>query len=183
MNRLIQLFRQISNQKAGQIAVQLFLPVAVAAVLYGAGWKLSAFLVFQLFIEGFVLWQFSMGYNLSADNGDRTHWKWFVASMLFALTYRLGTNGYQAWYYTEHSQFPELEKLLWLTPIHLVATAGSIYCFYLNARWLRRSEAQRHLPIVENLRSTFLKILVFPYGLWQIQPRLNALKFNTLTKN
>jgi hypothetical protein len=155
------------------VAIQLFLPVIVSGVLYLWGRPLAAFIVFQFFIEGFALWQLSIGLGLF-DSSAGFSKKWFIFNMVFAMVYRLTTNGYQGYHFWLHGEFMQMEKLLWLTPIHLYASAGVVYCFYVNGNLIRHSEVLKGRAVF-TVWQNFLRLLIFPWGLWNLQPRLNQL--------
>ena len=169
------LFRKILKMSPLGIGLQMFLPVIVSGIVYLAGYSLTAFLVFQLFIEAFALWQLSMGIVLSKDIASHNTRVIFIFNMIFALIYRFGSNAYQVWHYVNLGRFAEMEKLLWLIPIHIYASAGMIYCFWLNAKWIREKEKLSGSGVNESTGKTFIRILIFPWGLWNIQPRLNAI--------
>ncbi len=153
----------------------MFVPVLAGGVLYIAGLKLTGFIVFQLFIEMFVLWHFAIGLNLWYTEENSMQKKLFVINMLFALVYRMSGNIYQAVYYYHHAVFPDMEKFLWIIPVHLYASIGSVYCFYQNARWITLAEKNNGINPGMSIRQTFFRLLAFPWGLWNIQPRLNRL--------
>ncbi len=158
-----------------QLGAQFFMPVIVAGLLYLVNMKLTGFIVFQLFIEIFVLWHFSIGLTLSRDDESPRQRYIFIFNMLFALIYRMSSNGYQIWYQLHFGAFPELESMLWLIPIHLYASFGSIYCFYQNSKWIIAAEKKLELAPLTSLQKTFWLILIFPVGLWIVQPRLNKI--------
>jgi hypothetical protein len=166
-----------------QLGAQFFVPVLASGILYFLDLKLTAFIVFQFFIEIFVLWHFSIGLSLSDKALEQRARRFFVFNMLFAFTYRMSSNGYQIWYRMSFGIFPELEQMLWLIPIHLYATFGSVYCFYLNSKWITSTEARLKLNPIVSLWRTFWQILIFPIGLWYVQPRLNRIGFALSREN
>lgn len=68
-----------------------------------------------------------------------------------------------------------MEEILWVIPFHLYASLGVVYCFYQNAGWILEREKETNLSSSHNLKQTFFRILIFPWGLWSVQPRLNEL--------
>lgn len=174
------IFIKILRMSAWGIGLQMFLPVITSGVIYLAGYPLTAFLVFQLFIEAFALWQLSMGIVLSKYSAAGKIRVLFIFNMIFALAYRFGSNAFQVWHYVNLGGFAEMEKLYWLIPVHIYASAGMIYCFWLNAKWIRENETADGTGINESVLKTFFRVLMFPWGLWNIQPRLNAIvsKYN-----
>ena len=171
----MNLLKKILQLNKYQLGVQFFAPVLIAFLLYTLTMKLTGFIVFQFFIEIFVLWHFSIGLTLSRNDESPRQRNIFIFNMLFALLYRMSSNAYQIWYRTSFGVFPELESMLWLTPIHFYASLGSIYCFYQNSKWIIESEKRLRLHDLDGLRKTFWQILVFPVGIWLVQPRLNRI--------
>lgn len=169
----MRIFRSMLSVTARGVALQLFFPVVIAGVLYGMGKPLAAFIVFQFFIEGFALWQLAIGLGLyDPDTGFSKHW--FVFNMVFAMIYRLSTNGYQVYYFWQNGEFLQMERLLWLTPIHLYASIGVVFCFYVNASLIRKRELRKGQAVF-TVKQNFWRLLLFPWGLWNLQPRLNQL--------
>lgn len=171
----MKFLRNILAYSSTRLALQMFVPVAAAGILYISGLKLAGFLIFQLFIEMFVLWHFAIGTSLWFVESRQAQKRLFVFNMLFALTYRVGSNAWQAIYFYHHGIFPDIEKMLWLIPIHLYASVGCVYCFYQNARWLVLAEQAAGILSPASLKKSFLQLLLFPWGMWHIQPRLNRL--------
>lgn len=170
--------RKILRLNKWQLGVHFFAPVIVASLLYVLNMKLTGFIVFQFFIEIFVLWHFSIGLTLSRNDVSPRQRYIFIFNMLFALTYRMSSNGYQIWHQIHFGVFPELERMLWLIPIHLYASIGSIYCFYQNSRWIIEAEKTLNLTPFNSLQKTFWQILIFPVGIWMVQPRLNKISLS-----
>lgn len=174
----MNLLRKIVRLNRYQLAAQLFTPIVVAGIFYIANMKLVGFIIFQFFIEIFVLWHFSIGLTLSVKDKSTRLRNYFIFNMLFALIYRMGSNGFQIWHRINFGDFPEIEQMLWLIPIHLYASFGSIYCFYLNSKWIVAAEGKLGAESRESIRKTFWQILIFPIGLWFIQPRLNKISIS-----
>lgn len=164
--------KKILYQSKYQIALGFFLPVLIATVLHLVGYSVAGFIVFQFFIEFFVLWHFAIGLTLSQKSDNQGFINIFIFNMLFALAYRLSSNFYQIWYALNFGEFPKMEEFIWIIPIHTYASFASVYCFYLNVRWICEMESKLNLP-KHNLGKSFFQILLFPFGLWFIQPRLN----------
>jgi hypothetical protein len=169
MNRIFNFFLKLS---AKQLFAQLFAPVVLALVVWLTGYTLAAFIIFQLFIEAFVLWHLSIGANLHIS---KRPFYFFLFNLLFGVVYRLGTNAWQIVHYLEFKEFLQLEKILWVIPFHLYATLGVVYCFSQNAGWIIQREREKGISSSHNLMQTFFRILIFPWGLWSVQPRLNQL--------
>jgi hypothetical protein len=174
----MKFLRKILAYSSARLALQMFTPVVVAGILYIAGFKLAGFITFQLFIEMFVLWHFAIGFNVWHVESNKVQKRLFVFNMLFALIYRLGSNAWQAIYFYHYGIFPNIEKMLWLTPIHLYASFGCVYAFYQNARWLVHAERVAGIQPIFTIKKTFVQLLLFPWGLWYIQPRLNRMLNN-----
>jgi hypothetical protein len=172
---------KILQQSKYQLAFGFFVPVFLATGLYFLGYPFAGFVIFQFFIEFFVLWHFAIGLTLSKKSDNQGFINIFIFNMLFALAYRLSSNFFQIWFACQYGQFPKIEEIWWIIPIHTYASVACLHCFYLNARWICEMEAKLNLPN-QGLRNTFLQILFFPFGLWYIQPRLNiiAQKLNFL---
>lgn len=166
------MFSVVLKWSSQKLAAYLFMPVAVSGILYLLNFKLTAFIIFQIFIETFALWQLSIGLNLAKNS---TLKKMFIFNMIFAILYRFLTNCYQAVYFYQMGEFVQIENLLWLIPFHLYATAGVVYCFYLNAKWIISAEEENDNHSTADIYSTFFRLLIFPWGLWKIQPRLNRI--------
>jgi hypothetical protein len=169
----MKFFQSFLKLDSKRLALQLFVPVVLAAGLYLLGYVLSAFIVFQFFIEGFALWQLAIGLVLFQKEIGASR-AWFIFNMVFAMTYRLGANGFQIYYYVQHGAFFPLEQLLWIIPMHLYASLGVVYCFYVNARLIRNNE-QKIGRAVFTVKEIFFRLLLFPWGMWSIQPRLNRM--------
>jgi hypothetical protein len=169
----MMIFQSLLTVTARGLALQLFVPVLAAGILYFAGLPLPAFIVFQFFIEGFALWQLAIGLTLFTP-GAGVSKRWFVFNMVFAMLYRLTTNGYQIYFYLQHGKFMAMEELLWLAPIHLYASVGVVYCFYINGLLIRKKE-EKIGRAVFTVKQNFFSLLLFPWGLWHVQPRLNQL--------
>lgn len=169
----MSLFKKIASQSPRAVAFQLFAPVAFSGALYLLHFPLPAFIVFQFFIESFALWQLSIGLALFSVGAPMSR-RWFIFNMAFAMAYRLGTNGYQVYHHLLHGEFIQMEKLLWLVPIHLYATGGVLYCFYVNSLLLQKAE-QKVGKVALSVKENFLRLLLFPWGLWSLQPRLKKI--------
>ncbi len=175
---IMNFLKKILRLNKYQLGAQFFTPLLVAGLLYLLNMKMTGFIVFQLFIEIFVLWHFSIGLSLSCDDESPRQRYIFTFNMLFALLYRMSSNGYQIWHQLNFGTFPELESMLWLIPIHLYASFGSIYCFYQNSKWIIAAEQKLDLAPRNTLQKTFWQVLIFPVGLWMIQPRLNKISLS-----
>lgn len=175
---IMNFLKKILRLNKYQLGAQFFTPLLVAGLLYLLNMKMTGFIVFQLFIEIFVLWHFSIGLSLSCDDESPRQRYIFTFNMLFALLYRMSSNGYQIWHQLNFGMFPELESMLWLIPIHLYASFGSIYCFYQNSKWIIAAEQKLDLAPRNTLQKTFWQVLIFPVGLWMIQPRLNKISLS-----
>ncbi len=154
----MSVFQSFLTVSARGIALQLFVPVGAAAILYLVGLPLPAFIVFQFFIEGFALWQLAIGIILFTPSAGVSK-DWFVFNMIFAMLYRLTTNGYQIYFYLQHHEFMAMDELLWLIPIHLYASGGVVYCFYVNGRLIRKQE-EKIGRAVFTVQQNFLRLFV-----------------------
>lgn len=64
--------------------------------------------------------------------------------------------------------------VLIIVPIHLFSIFCSLYNIYHVAKTIKTAELQRKLKFSDFVEE-FLLILIFPIGIWFIQPRVNAL--------
>jgi hypothetical protein len=166
---------KILKLSAANMAIYLFGPVLIAGIFALFDQQLTGFLIFQLFIEGFVLWQVAIGATLWRLNGNTKLFLIFIFNMSIGILYRISANVNQIFLYLDTGEFSFFKIPMWAVPIHLYATFGVVYCFYLNARWIRYAEEKFAISSQRNTVKTFLNLLVFPIGLWKIQPRLNKL--------
>jgi len=173
------MLRKILKLSAYQLAVYLSAPVLLAALLVLLERPLSGFLILQLFVEGFVVWQVAIGLVLNRVNPDTKLISIFVFNMTVGVLYRLTTNVNQIFVYLDTGQFSFFHVPAWVVPVHLYATLGVVYCFYLNARWILHAEEKFAIPHPGNTANAFFCLLVFPVGLWFIQPRLNKIAERT----
>lgn len=173
VGRGVKLFRSILLLSSRQLAVRLFGPVALSLLLYAIGYTLAAFIVVQLFIEGFALWQLAIGLTLFRSELGVSR-GWFIFNMVFAMLYRLTTNGYQIYHHVQYGAFFPMETVWWIVPVHLYASLGVVYCFYVNARLIRNSEEKIGMQDF-SVKQIFFRLLLFPWGMWYVQPRLNRM--------
>jgi len=64
--------------------------------------------------------------------------------------------------------------LLFLLPLEVIFIVSKFYCLYFVARVLKTAELQRAARF-EDFSMEFILLMVFPIGLWWIQPRVNRL--------
>lgn len=69
--------------------------------------------------------------------------------------------------------------LIIIVPIHLIAMFCNFYIVYHLAKTIKTAELQRSVKFSEFIEE-FLLILFFPFGIWFIQPRVNALHKGTV---
>ncbi|WP_026473284.1 hypothetical protein [Alkaliflexus imshenetskii] len=68
-----------------------------------------------------------------------------------------------------------LTGALWiLIPLQMVLIISKFYCFYFTAKVLRSAELQKP-AVFDELISEFILMIIFPVGLWFLQPRINGL--------
>lgn len=169
------MLQKVLKLSAAKIAAYLFGPVLVAVMFVLLERQLTGFLIFQLFIEGFVIWQLAIGLVLYRFIPHKRQIFLFVFNMTIGILYRLTTNVQQIFVYLDTGKFSFFETPLWVIPVHLYATVGVVYCFYLNARWIQNAEQELAISSSETTVKTFFGLLIFPVGLWSIQPRLNKI--------
>ena len=169
------MLQKILELNATKVAIYLFGPVLLAGLFAIFSHPLTGFLIFQLFIEGFVVWQVAIGVTLHRLNGNTKLILIFVFNMAVGILYRLTTNVNQILIYLDRGEFSFFEIPAWAVPIHLYATFGVVYCFYLNARWIKYAEERFAISSSRSTINTFFSLLVFPIGLWDIQMRLNKI--------
>lgn len=132
------MFAAILGLSAARLAACLFSPVLVAALCALSGFRLAAFLIFQIFIEGFVVWQLAIGVALHGT--ERRRFFLFLGLMVFGILYRLATTIHQLFGYLASGTFGFMHAPAWVIPFHLFATFGVIYAFRLNAAWIVDAE-------------------------------------------
>ena len=127
----IHMLQKVLKLSAAKIAAYLFGPVLVAVMFVLLERQLTGFLIFQLFIEGFVIWQLAIGLVLYRFIPHKRQIFLFVFNMTIGILYRLTTNVQQIFVYLDTGKFSFFETPLWVIPVHLYATVGVVYCFYL----------------------------------------------------
>ena len=64
--------------------------------------------------------------------------------------------------------------LLFLIPLELLFMVGKFYCFYFTSKVIKSAE-NREIAKFDDFISEFILLLLFPIGIWFIQPRINKL--------
>ena len=65
-------------------------------------------------------------------------------------------------------------SLFVILPVQFVFVVSLIYCFYFVARSLKQFETKQK-PKFEEFFKEFILILIFPVGIWFLQPRINRI--------
>ncbi|MGQ1947893.1 hypothetical protein ACT3CD_12425 [Geofilum sp. OHC36d9] len=59
-----------------------------------------------------------------------------------------------------------------IIPMQIIFVLSRIYCFFYVAKWLKSVELKRNAKF-SDFYMDFLWLLIFPIGIWLIQPRVN----------
>ncbi len=128
-----------------------------------------------VFIGVFVWWIYTIAIHLARLGPNQSrNLSLFKSGLLFALIYRVLIDLYMLWFGLTHGASMDLENALWVVPFHLLATVAVLYCFVLNATLLVSTEQQQPRSFRDAWK-TFVLLLVFPIGLWFVQPRLQSI--------
>lgn len=128
-----------------------------------------------IFVGLFVYWIYSIGtYLARLTPNHNLSLGLFRFALVFSTIYRVSIDIYALGYNVTHHSSIDLERELWIIPLHLLATVAALYCFYLDSRFLVSAE-RKQLSYFKDVWKTFVLILAFPIGIWFIQPRLQRL--------
>ncbi len=166
---------------AGPVSVPLltFLLYAMGDAAFPGALLLMAF-VLLLSLFSFLCWFYQTGNVLSRylPAGVSLPLKRFRGRVGFAAIY---ITALRAWTMagslelTEQGlQDPPLLLMAIIVPLHLFAMFCMFYGLYFNAKALKMVEEQRELSFSEFSIEFFL-MWFFPIGIWNIQPRINAI--------
>lgn len=128
-----------------------------------------------LFVCVFVYWIYQLGaYLVHLPPNQNYSLAVFTVPLGFATLYRVAIDAYGLWYGLKYQAAINLETILWIVPLHLLATLAALYCFYTDARMLVSAERKQSSGF-KAVWPTFGLILIFPIGIWFIQPRVQKL--------
>ena len=132
-----------------------------------------------LFIAVLWGWLYSIGVSLTQKTPDTvkmnlTMFKW---CMIFLLSFLLITH-LSAYLGFFNSLFYNV-RLTWITifiliPLTLFSLFCIVYCFYFNGKALKAAELQSPVTF-RDYAGEFCLFLLFPIGIWVIQPKLNEM--------
>ncbi|GEM_PF-2833770 len=121
-------------------------------------------------------WFYVIGTSLARIKPEGTTLRtgWFIFNLIYFLSYSLVLLFFAVAILTP-SQFPfDVEDALFLLPLHLYAIYSALSIVAFVARALVSVELRQAVPF-SIYGGTFLLLFFFPFGIWIIQPRVQAI--------